>query len=1324
MISSKRRLLRGVSCLAFAGIGIFPLFAIPSYAEQWQGTVSSDWYDPNNWIGGVPAGTFDVGVNQKVPNPLILDRGTVDLNGHSIAIGTTADGAMTITGGAALSSGQSTITAEPQSTGEVTVSGSGSTWNTNHLVIGYEGQAELNIENGGVVKSASTTIARNGGVGVATVDGSGSRWEIGDVDAFVGYYGDAEVAITNGGVVTNAGRVVLGNESGSSGTVTVDGADSRWEIGENLIIGYNGSGSLSVTDGGYVEAGIVTLGSNDDATGSASLILDGQGSELRADGGIQIGFTNEPVMEITGGAKLATGKADPNPFIGRSYVGYLQPRGENASVLISGAGSVWEDANYIIMGNSYSDATITVENGGALRGVSLDVGRGRGIDISNPLDPFFAESHLFASGAGTTVDFDWLAVGNAGAKATVNISDGAVVTSKATYIGGGATSTGDHLIVALSDTNLVLTGQDTKWISTQTGASSFNVNTGDSRIHVTDHALLDVTGDMNLLSAGYSYDRISTLQLTVDLAAQVKTGGNVYLGNDTNTLASATVNGAGSTWAIDGQLIIGAVGGGTLATLNGGKVSAAGIDIARDAGSHGALVIGGENAAAVAGVLETPTIIFGAGDGALIFNHTGSLPFTSAISGSGSIRNKAGTTEISGDSSDFTGTTYVEGGTLRVLHNLGGVVHVGNGSDVTEFTVVSSGNVNGTTVTVADNAFATFQNGSNAKNTAIASAGTVNIHARADLTGAQLAAAAGGEFIVAFDPFDAETHSFSSIEGAGNFRLAGIGGDDLFVTGSDNRSTTVSGIISDDFDAVGLRKVGTGTLTLAGINTYSGATAVDGGILNVAGSLQSAVNVNATGTLKGTGTIASLSVNSGGILAPGNSIGTLTVVGDASFDAGSTYEVEIAANGTADLLAVGGTATLAGKLSVFGVGYPTGFPNQQSYTILTAAGGTAGHFQQVVDNLPDVDVQTFYYPDRVVIGYERTTDTTSAKEIYPNGLQAGLGAGRLFAGTLQQRGNLHGLRKQSLGGLPVLGYGPVEGDIPSSDAQSTSYGVAAWAGVIGQSQNVDANGGVSGYDAGTYGLASGVDSTFDLNGALGRAGIAFGYTSTNVDSGNSTADIDAWHVGIYGGVENGPFAFSGALSYAWQDYDFSRLVDFIGGGGTTALGDANGGIFAASLEASYDLAQRMGIRQDIGFRLAPSVSLNHVHGSRDRFTETGAGVLNLTVDEDDISRTWLGAGLSMSARIVAENGVVFTPEFQLMYEHNVGNDRAVTMSEIIPAAASFTTAGVLEDDDFVSIGAGLGIEVSERTSLKLRYDGSFGSHTQSHRGYAGLAVRF
>ena len=64
-----------------------------------------------------------------------------------------------------------------------------------------------------------------------------------------------------------------------------------------------------------------------------------------------------------------------------------------------------------------------------------------------------------------------------------------------------------------------------------------------------------------------------------------------------------------------------------------------------------------------------------------------------------------------------------------------------------------------------------------------------------------------------------------------------------------------------------LVKNGTGTLTLAATNTYTGATAVNDGRLNVNGSITSATTVSNPGVLGGTGTITG-NVSGTGMVAP------------------------------------------------------------------------------------------------------------------------------------------------------------------------------------------------------------------------------------------------------------------------------------------------------------------------------------------------------------------------------------------------------------------------------------------------------------------------
>jgi uncharacterized protein with beta-barrel porin domain len=95
--------------------------------------------------------------------------------------------------------------------------------------------------------------------------------------------------------------------------------------------------------------------------------------------------------------------------------------------------------------------------------------------------------------------------------------------------------------------------------------------------------------------------------------------------------------------------------------------------------------------------------------------------------------------------------------------------------------------------------------------------------------------------------------------------------------------------------------------TLTGSNTVIPAFAVNGGLLSVNGSLPNTAFIVNGGTLGGTGTVGPTTVGAGGILAPGNSIGTFTVNGAFTLSAGAIYEVEVNAAGQGDKVVVAGT---------------------------------------------------------------------------------------------------------------------------------------------------------------------------------------------------------------------------------------------------------------------------------------------------------------------------------------------------------------------------------------------------------------------------------
>jgi autotransporter-associated beta strand protein len=176
-----------------------------------------------------------------------------------------------------------------------------------------------------------------------------------------------------------------------------------------------------------------------------------------------------------------------------------------------------------------------------------------------------------------------------------------------------------------------------------------------------------------------------------------------------------------------------------------------------------------------------------------------------------------------------------------------------------------------------------------------------------------------------------------SIEGQGTYFL----GSNALIVGGNNLSTTVAGTISDGGASGGtggsLVKVGTGTLTLSGIDSYTGATIVNGGTLSVTGDISSSSGVVVTpgGMLAGTGTAPGVLV-AGGTLMPGlpNMVGTLNVRGNLVFTSAATYLININAV-TASQANVTGTATL--NAATVQVVDDKNITKRQVYTLLTCS---------------------------------------------------------------------------------------------------------------------------------------------------------------------------------------------------------------------------------------------------------------------------------------------------------------------------------------------------------------------------------------------------
>ncbi len=184
-------------------------------------------------------------------------------------------------------------------------------------------------------------------------------------------------------------------------------------------------------------------------------------------------------------------------------------------------------------------------------------------------------------------------------------------------------------------------------------------------------------------------------------------------------------------------------------------------------------------------------------------------------------------------------------------------------------------------------------------------------------------------------------------------------GATIYNIGGKNQDAVFNGNISsntaDPGSLICLLKVGTGTQTLNGYNTFTGTNAVLAGTLLVNGTNQPQLTtVFANATLGGTGVInGPVTVNTGGILSPGmNSAGTLTINGNLTNTTPTlNYTLSSSPAGANDRINLTGTLALNG-VQTFNFNLANNVLGAGTYDLIEGANNSVQTGASFASNLP------------------------------------------------------------------------------------------------------------------------------------------------------------------------------------------------------------------------------------------------------------------------------------------------------------------------------------------------------------------------------------
>jgi autotransporter-associated beta strand protein len=721
------------------------------------------------------------------------------------------------------------------------------------------------------------------------------------------------------------------------------GADSNWQTAANWstlpaaghTLTFAGSSRLSNTNNYAANTSFGGLMFN---SGAGAFTLGGNAITLTGDvtnNGANTQTINLPVV-LASGAHGLTGAAGNLSVVGViSGSGSLSKSGAGTATLSASNtynGGTTLTAGTLAFGNNnaFGNGAVTL-NGGTLKaGGGFSLANNIAVSSAAVLDMAGNNTALSGNLSGSAAltlnnsgNASTLALSgnNSGYSGTITVNNGNAVSFNSANAGGANAAwvfndaAGDRVRINIGGTNTINFGSisGSGQIQNDTASSLTTLSVGALNTSTTFGGTIkdNGTGILALVKTG-----AGTLALT---------GASTYSGGTTinnGTIGFASANGANSN-----------LGTGSV-TVNAGAILRPGYSVTSN-----------QNASTTANNITLA--------GGAIYVDDANQHLSGAINVS---------------TSGTLGSTYNAGNNSAAEKDKGlaldGIVS-GAGSLIIQHTRIQTGNSYNTS-------FVAFSNNSNSysgtitinENTTASEGGSyLGVNGSTALQNATIATSAipGSNLKFGSSPIIFKTGlgsaTLGAISGSGPLVLTGYdevnhsyGADAIALTvGGNNATTTYSAAISG---LGGLVKAGTGMMTLSGTNTYSGATTINGGTLNVTGAISSGsgtMTVNSGGALAGTGSVAKpATIGSGGAISPGNggagAAGTLTLSGGLTLGTGAVLRMDLAGTTTSDKLAVSGAFSASGTTTINLTALGS-FVGSGTYALITGASGiNSGNF--------------------------------------------------------------------------------------------------------------------------------------------------------------------------------------------------------------------------------------------------------------------------------------------------------------------------------------------------------------------------------------------